>query len=212
MELSKAGLSDQVLLALIEVDRSVFTIDAPTLKMLKDAGVSEAVIVAMIRSGRTAPPVSLDEQPIEPPPPFVAPEPQVVVIEHEVPVVREVPVAVPVYITAPLIGPRVRNAGDARDDDNRNRAGTQILRAIRGTGASAASFARMPTRRRTRVGDRGQPRHGSERIGAIHARFVSPQADHRHDRNTIGRPPRAGPRRDRDRRAPQARIAAGSVL
>ena len=121
VELSKAGLSDQVLLALIEVDRSVFTIDAPTLKMLKDAGVSEAVIVAMIRSGRTAPPVSLDEQPIEPPPPFVAPEPQVVVIEHEVPVVREVPVAVPVYITAPLIGPRVRNAGDARDDDNRNR-------------------------------------------------------------------------------------------
>src|SRR5260370_32883215 len=53
IELSKAGLSDQVLLALIDVDRGVFTMDAPTVKQLKEAGVSEAVIVAMIRSGRT---------------------------------------------------------------------------------------------------------------------------------------------------------------
>lgn len=52
IELSKAGLSDTVLLALIEVDRSVFTIDTATLKQLKDAGVSDAVIVALIRSGR----------------------------------------------------------------------------------------------------------------------------------------------------------------
>ena len=44
-----------VLLALIEVDRSVFTIDTPTLKKLKEAGVSETVIVALIRSGRPAP-------------------------------------------------------------------------------------------------------------------------------------------------------------
>ena len=41
IELSKAGLSDQVLLALIEVDRGVFTIDTATLKQLKDAGVSD---------------------------------------------------------------------------------------------------------------------------------------------------------------------------
>jgi hypothetical protein len=53
IELSKAGVSDPVLLALIEVDRGVFTIDTPTVKQLKEAGVSEAVIVALIRSGRT---------------------------------------------------------------------------------------------------------------------------------------------------------------
>src|SRR5260370_6665709 len=52
IELSKAGLSEPVLLALIDVDRSVFTIDTATLKQLKDAGVSDAVIVAMIHSGR----------------------------------------------------------------------------------------------------------------------------------------------------------------
>ncbi len=55
IELSKAGLSDQVLVALIEVDRSVFSIDAATLKQLKNGGVSDAVIIAMIRSGRTPP-------------------------------------------------------------------------------------------------------------------------------------------------------------
>ena len=64
VELSKAGLGDDVLLALIEVDRTVFTIDTPTLKMLKDAGVSEPVIIAMIRSGRQTTAVP-EEQPLE---------------------------------------------------------------------------------------------------------------------------------------------------
>ena len=49
IELSKAGLSDPVLLALIEVDRSVFVIDTATIRKLKDAGVSDTVIIAMIR-------------------------------------------------------------------------------------------------------------------------------------------------------------------
>ena len=52
IELSKAGLSDQVLIALIEVDRGVFSVDTDTLKKLKNEGVSDPVIVAMIRSGR----------------------------------------------------------------------------------------------------------------------------------------------------------------
>src|SRR5262249_1573354 len=54
IEWSKAGLSDSVLLTLIDVDRSVFAIDTSTLKQLKSAGVSDAVIVAMIKSGREA--------------------------------------------------------------------------------------------------------------------------------------------------------------
>ena len=49
MELTRAGLGDEILLALIDVDPSVFPIDAATLKKLKDAGVSERVIIAMIR-------------------------------------------------------------------------------------------------------------------------------------------------------------------
>jgi len=108
IELSKAGLSDQVLLALIEVDRGVFAIDTPTVKQLKDAGVSEAVIVAMIRSGRA--PRALEPQLVpEPAPVAVATSaPEVIVIDHHdapapiaVPYPVPYPVAVPVYVQVP---------------------------------------------------------------------------------------------------------------
>ena len=98
IELTRAGLGDEILLALIDVDPSVFPIDSATLKELKEAGVSERVIIAMIRSARL--PV-VTPQPLAVERPVAAPEPQVVVIEHhEPPQVREVevPVAVPVYI------------------------------------------------------------------------------------------------------------------
>jgi hypothetical protein len=52
IELTKAGISDEVLLALIDVDGGVYASDAETLKALKEAGVSERVMVALVRSGR----------------------------------------------------------------------------------------------------------------------------------------------------------------
>jgi hypothetical protein len=101
VELTRAGLGEEVLLALIEVDRSIFPIDAATIKELKANGVTERVIAAMVRSGREVPPP--DPIVTEPAPQPAAPQPQVIVIEHRDPpevreVVREVPVAVPVYI------------------------------------------------------------------------------------------------------------------
>ena len=113
IELSKAGLSDQVLLALIEVDRGVFTMDAPTLKQLKAAGVSDTVILALIRSGRPA-----AQEPEPAPGPAAAPEPEVIVryVDRYVdrypdyyqppapapaPVAVPYPVAVPVYLPLP---------------------------------------------------------------------------------------------------------------
>jgi hypothetical protein len=95
IQLSRAGLGDEVLLALIEVDQRVFAIDPETLRMLKEQGVSERVIVAMIKSGRTQPPLS-DVAPEAPLPAQLPPEPEVVVVER--PVVQEVPVAVPVFV------------------------------------------------------------------------------------------------------------------
>lgn len=107
IELTKAGLSDPVLLALIEVDRGVFAIDTATLKQLKDAGVSDAVIVALIRSGRQP---RVEPQPVvEPVPTYEPPvrsEPEIIVIDHhdapaQAPVAVPYPVAVPVYLTSP---------------------------------------------------------------------------------------------------------------
>ena len=89
LELTRAGLGDDVLIALIEVDRPVFPVDTETLKTLKEAGVSQKVIVAMIRSGRTPPPPA-PEPPVvinqpEPPPPPVPQQPAVVVIHDAAP-------------------------------------------------------------------------------------------------------------------------------
>jgi hypothetical protein len=103
IELSKAGLGEEVLLALIEVDPSIFAIDAPTLKQLKAAGVSERVIVAMIKSGRTPRPdpvAAADPEPASIP---RSREPEVVVIDHRdspapAPAPVAYPVAVPVYV------------------------------------------------------------------------------------------------------------------
>ena len=105
IELSKAGLGDSVLIALIEVDRRVFSIDNETLKTLKDGGVSDAVIVALIRSGRSKPFEPAPPQtPLQNPEPDPAPtrEPQVVVIDHRdsppaQPAVYPVGVSVPGY-------------------------------------------------------------------------------------------------------------------
>jgi hypothetical protein len=102
IELTKAGLSDQVLLALIEVDRSVFAIDPATIKQLKQAGVSDPVIVALIRSGRNPP---VPEPVAEPAPmpyePQPRPEPQVIVIDHHDAPAQAYPVGVPMYLTSP---------------------------------------------------------------------------------------------------------------
>lgn len=53
VELSRAGLSDDVLVALIEADHTVFNLDAPRILDLCAQGLSERVITAMLRSGRS---------------------------------------------------------------------------------------------------------------------------------------------------------------
>jgi hypothetical protein len=101
IDMTRAGISDDVLLALIDVDRSVYPVDPATLTKLKQSGVSETVMVAIVKSGRTPAPEL-------PPPPVAAvpqdpPEPQIVYVERERPVVREiheVVVPVPVYYVA----------------------------------------------------------------------------------------------------------------
>jgi hypothetical protein len=104
VDLTKAGLGDEALIALIEVNRPVFPVDVDTLKGLKASGVAPPVIVAMIKSGREAPPpptqpVAVEAQVVYDPEPLPPPPPVVVVEHHER--VLEVPVAVPVYVAVP---------------------------------------------------------------------------------------------------------------
>jgi hypothetical protein len=98
VDLTKAGLGDDVLLALIEVDGGVFDVDAATLARLKAAGVSEKVIVAVVRSGRVRPP---EPQPLAD---FVAEQQQAPVGPPPEPmtIVREVAVPYPVYVGIPV--------------------------------------------------------------------------------------------------------------
>jgi hypothetical protein len=101
IDLTQAGLGDQVLLALIEVDGGVFDIDADTLAALQRAGVSEAVIVALVRSGRVPPPAQVPDQTTMASEP---PAPQIVVVQSPPAVIQEtVEVPVPVYVAVPVV-------------------------------------------------------------------------------------------------------------
>ena len=97
--LSKAGVSDTILMALIDADRTVFTLDVDQIVQLRNAGVSEAVVLKMIRS----------RSEFEPAPKPGVPEMQgpVVVIIGENPLDLSPPVMpflLPYYVPAPIFG------------------------------------------------------------------------------------------------------------
>lgn len=52
LALSKAGVSEPVILALIDRDKTIFPIEPDELPTLKQQGLSDAIILAMLKSGR----------------------------------------------------------------------------------------------------------------------------------------------------------------
>lgn len=101
VHLKANGLSDDILVALIETDGSVFRLTPEDIVTLYRRGLGERVILAMIQTGRRAPEASA--------PAISAPMPmQQTIVQHvEVneapqPVVVQVPVAVPVPIAVPV--------------------------------------------------------------------------------------------------------------
>ena len=52
IELARAGLPDDVLVAVIDADRTIFTLDKEQILELKKAGVSNTVLLKMLRTGR----------------------------------------------------------------------------------------------------------------------------------------------------------------
>ena len=109
IELTRAGLSDDVLVALIEADQGGVRLDAEQIITLRNAGVSERVILALLQEQRRQADAAAALEPapvVEPPPPAVdtavpmtPPEPAPVVVQQQVPVL--VPFWVPV---APVRG------------------------------------------------------------------------------------------------------------
>jgi hypothetical protein len=70
IELTRAGLGDEVIVALVETSGLVYTLSPQQVVELKRAGVSERVIVLMLRQGRTnlaVPEPALPETPMSPP-------------------------------------------------------------------------------------------------------------------------------------------------
>lgn len=123
VELSKEGVSDAVLIALIETDGSRFKMSVDDIRSVRAQGLSDAVIVAMIRTRPASAPLrdgaadsiaALDPQPAPQPvyqelrrsDPVVIQSPPVTVTQTvtqrvEVEREREVPVYVPVYVAVP---------------------------------------------------------------------------------------------------------------
>ena len=106
--LSKKGVGDEVLLALIEKDKANFKVYAKDVLKLKDAEVSDAVIVALIKhKGEEA------KKPTEKPKVEVAktdpPAVEIVIVKMEAiidpqPVVVVDPIYVPSYVCTPSFG------------------------------------------------------------------------------------------------------------
>ena len=53
--LAKAGVSEEVLVAMIDRDKAIFALDAGQVIALKHDGVSEKIVIAMLKSGREEP-------------------------------------------------------------------------------------------------------------------------------------------------------------
>jgi hypothetical protein len=138
--LAQAGLSDDVLIALVEADGGDFGLDGPRILDLRAQGVSEPVILAMLRVSRerrAAPPaasagaegdlpdpndgapifVIIGEQPAPPPPPP----------RREIIVVPWFPVAPPTPGAphAPYMSPEQRGFGRFMNDGWTRRAPAQ---------------------------------------------------------------------------------------
>jgi hypothetical protein len=108
--LTKAGLSDDIIIALLEADPTIFSLDAQKLMELRNEGVSERVLIEMLRSGREPLPLAVEIAAPAAEPAVADPAmqpPQVVVIDHQQPAPLYVPYPVFVATGAPVARPRV---------------------------------------------------------------------------------------------------------
>ena len=120
--LSKAGVSEPVILALIERDQTLFSMSPDQLVKLQREGLSDTILLALLKSGRPGE-VSLPQSPVAfaaSQPPAPPPPPAVVIVGHdpEYPNTRsadvtlatdappaQAPLVVPVFVPVPHLVP-----------------------------------------------------------------------------------------------------------
>ena len=95
IELHRAGLGDELLIAVIEADGGPFTLDYAEILDLKSGGLSERVITALVRTGRGRAAGSPDATPLS----LSADAPPAVVVEQDV--TQVAPMVVVVGATSP---------------------------------------------------------------------------------------------------------------
>ncbi|MBA3949544.1 MAG: hypothetical protein H0X44_06300 [Acidobacteria bacterium] len=104
VDLSKSGLSDEILIALVEAERSVFHLNAADVQELKRQGLSDRVLLHLLRTPAIREDAARAEAPAyapepEPRVPARTPSPQVVVIDRVETIA--VPVYLPIYVPSP---------------------------------------------------------------------------------------------------------------
>jgi hypothetical protein len=149
LALRAKGLSDDILVALIQSDGSSFQLDAEQVGALHDAGLSDRVLIAMLNTRKPEPapaafaagpvrdvaPMPADEMPVvEEIPAAEIIEPATVPVEPMVPVM--VPVAVPVAVPVVVSSSHERGdevRGHAQDGRNRGRSSQPVYWGYGGT-------------------------------------------------------------------------------
>lgn len=101
VDLSKSGLSDEILIALVEAERSVFHLNAADVQELKRQGLSDRVLLHLLQTPAIREEAARAEAPAYAPAPASvrAPSPQVVVIDRVETIA--VPVYLPIYVPSP---------------------------------------------------------------------------------------------------------------
>lgn len=102
VDLSKSGLSDEILIALVEAERSVFHLNAADVQALKRQGLSDRVLLHLLQTPASREEAARAQAPAYaggPEPRAPAPLPHVVVIDRVETIA--VPVFLPIFVPVP---------------------------------------------------------------------------------------------------------------
>lgn len=115
IDLAKQGMSDDLLIALVEAEKSVFHLTAADLKDLKSQGLSDRLLIHLLQTPalRPAPEPTLTIIGAKPARPASAPPSTVVIVD------RVEHVAVPVYVPVPVVRHDRDGDKDGRDKDKK---------------------------------------------------------------------------------------------